>query len=72
MDTLKSQVDKLRWRVALHEERLKVLQHNTTLLKSQLDTINKSLLQIKWFVVGGLLVWAGDRMGILELLKLVT
>ena len=72
MDTLQTEVAQLKWRVNTHDQRLKELHQSTTLLKSQLDAINKSLLQIKWFVVGGLIFWAADRVGLLGLLKLFT
>ncbi len=71
MDELKQQVERLEWRVDLHEEQLKALQDSATELKEQLDCINKSLLQIKWFVVGGGLVLFADTMGLTTLFKLV-
>ena len=71
MDELKQQVERLEWRVDLHEEQLTTLKDNATELKTQLDTINKSLLQIKWFVVGGGLVFFADTMGLTTLVKMV-
>ena len=71
MDDLKQQVERLEWRVDLHEEQLKTLQENATELKTQLDAINRSLLQIKWFVVGGGLVFFADTMGLTTVFKLV-
>lgn len=71
MDDLKQQVDRLEWRVDLHEEQLKTLQDNATELKEQLDCINKSLLQIKWLVVGGAVVYWAQAMGFHEFIKLV-
>ena len=71
MDDLKQQVDRLEWRVDLHEEQLKVLQNNAVALKDQLDTINRSLLQIKWFVVGGVICWLSEQLGLLNILKLL-
>jgi len=71
MDDLKQQVDRLEWRVDLHEEQLKSLQDNAAELKEQLDCINKSLAQIKWLVVGGAVVYWGQAMGLGQFLKLV-
>ena len=71
MDDLKQQVDRLEWRVDLHEEQLKVLQNNAVALKDQLDTINRSLLQIKWFVVGGVICWLSEQLGLINILKLL-
>jgi prefoldin subunit 5 len=71
MDDLKQQVDRLEWRVDLHEEQLQTLQDNATELKEQLDCINKSLLQIKWLVVGGAVVYWAQAMGFNEVIKLV-
>ena len=71
MDDLKQQVDRLEWRVDLHEEQLTVLQQNAVALKDQLDAINKSLLQIKWFVVGGVICWLSEQVGLLNILKLL-
>lgn len=71
MEDLKQQVDRLEWRVDLHEEQLQVLQQNAVALKDQLDAINKSLLQIKWFVVGGVICWLSEQLGLLNILKLL-
>ena len=71
MDDLKQQVDRLEWRVDLHEEQLTVLQQNAVALKDQLDAINKSLLQIKWFVVGGVICWLSEQLGLINILKLL-
>lgn len=71
MDDLKQQVDRLEWRVDLHEEQLKSLQDNAIELKKQLDCINKSLAQIKWLVVGGAVVYWGQAMGLGQFLKLM-
>ena len=46
MDELKQQVERLEWRVDLHEEQLKTLQDNATELKTQLDAINRSLFKL--------------------------
>ena len=71
MDDLKQQVDRLEWRVDLHEEQLAALQRNAAAFNDQLAAINKSLLQIKWFVVGGVICWLSEQLGLLGILKLI-
>ena len=70
MENLKQQIDRLVWRVDAHDAQLKVLQQNAIALKDQLDAINKSLLQIKWFVVGGVICFLSEQLGLLNILKL--
>jgi|14_taG_2_1085336.scaffolds.fasta_scaffold00180_24 hypothetical protein len=71
MDDLKQQVDRLEWRIDLHEEQLATLQKNAVVFKDQLDAINQSLMQIKWFVVGGVICWLSEQLGLLGILKLI-
>ena len=71
MENLKQLIDRLEWRVDSHEEQLKILQKNAVALKDQLDAINKSLLQIKWFVVGGVICFLSEQLGLLNILKLI-
>jgi len=71
MDNLKQLIDRLEWRVDSHEGQLKVLQQNAVALKDQLDAINKSLLQIKWFVVGGVICFLSEQLGLVSLIKLL-
>jgi len=70
MDDLKSQVDRLEWRIDLHEEQLRTLTANAEDLRSMLDSINRTLLQIKWLVVGGACVYWAQEMGLAEFIKL--
>lgn len=70
MDDLKSQVDRLEWRIDLHEEQLRTLTANAEELRSMLDSINRTLLQIKWLVVGGACVYWAQEMGLTEFIKL--
>ncbi len=71
MENLKQQIDRLIWRVDSHEAQLKVLQQNAVALKDQLDAINRSLLQIKWFVVCGVICFLSEQLGLLNILKLI-
>ncbi len=71
MENLKQQIDRLIWRVDAHDAQLKVLQQNAIALKDQLDAINRSLLQIKWFVVGGVICFLSEQLGLLNILKLI-
>ena len=71
MEELKQQVDRLEWRVDLQDEQLKMLTANANELRGMLDSINRTLLQIKWLVVGGAVVWWGQSMGLGSFIKLV-
>ena len=72
MDDLKSQVDRLEWRIDLHEEQLRTLTANAEELRSMLDSINRTLLQIKWLVVGGACVYWEQEMVLAEFIKLTS
>jgi len=71
MEQIKQQVERLEWRVDLQDEQLKMLTANANELRGMLDSINRTLLQIKWLVVGGAVVWWGQSMGLGSLFKLV-
>jgi|TARA_R110000737_G_C14585929_1_gene486602 hypothetical protein len=71
MDDLKSQVDRLEWRIDLHEEQLRTLTANAEELRNMLDSINRTLLQIKWLAVGGACVYWAQEMGLGEFIKVV-
>ena len=71
MEQIKQQVDRLEWRVDLQDEQLKMLTANANELRGMLDSINRTLLQIKWLVVGGAVVWWGQSMGLGSAFKLL-
>ena len=71
MEQIKQQVERLEWRVDLQDEQLKMLTANANELRGMLDSINRTLLQIKWLVVGGAVVWGGQSMGLGSFFKLV-
>jgi prefoldin subunit 5 len=71
MEELKQQVDRLEWRVDLQDEQLKMLTANANELRGMLDSINRTLLQIKWLVVGGAVVYWSQSMGLFSALKLL-
>ena len=71
MEQIKQQVERLEWRVDLQDEQLKMLTANANELRGMLDSINRTLLQIKWLVVGGAVVWWGQSMGLGSFTKLV-
>ena len=71
MQEIKQQVDRLEWRVDSHEEQLSQLSQNTADLRSMLDSINKTLSQIKWLVIGGVVVYCFQQTGFAGLLELV-
>jgi len=71
MEELKQQVERLEWRVDLQDEQLKMLTANANELRGMLDSINRTLLQIKWLVVGGAVVYWSQSMGLFSALKLL-
>jgi len=68
---IRQQVDRLEWRVDLHDEQLAASANAAAVFKGQLDAINKSLLQIKWFVVGGVICFLSEQLGLINILKLI-
>lgn len=71
MEEVKQQVVKLEWRVDKHDEELRILRDSETELKIQLNNISKSLLQIKWFILGGGIVLLADTLGLSEVIRLI-
>ena len=71
MEQIKQQVERLEWRVDLQDEQLKMLTANANELRGMLDSINRTLLQIKLLVVGGAVVYWGQTMGLFSALKLL-
>jgi prefoldin subunit 5 len=71
MEQIKQQVERLEWRVDLQDEQLKMLTANANELRGMLDSINRTLLQIKWLVVGGAVVYWSQSMGLFSALKIL-
>lgn len=71
MDDLRQHVDRLEWRVDAHDEQLRTLTAQAEDLRVMLDNINRTLMQIKWLVVGGAVVYFAQEMGLSEFLKVV-
>lgn len=71
MSNLEPRVSKLEWRVDNHSKQLTRLHNQTSELRDELHSINKSLLQIKWLAIGGAVVLVGESLGIGNVLKLL-
>ncbi len=71
MDDLRQHVDRLEWRVDAHDEQLRTLTAQAEDLRVMLDNISRTLMQIKWLVVGGAVVYFAQEMGLSEFLKVV-
>ena len=71
MSNLEPRVNKLEWRVDNHSKQLTRLHNQTSELRDELHSINKSLLQIKWLAIGGAVVLVGESLGIGNVLKLL-
>ena len=71
MSNLEPRVNKLEWRVDNHSKQLTRLHNQTSELRDELHSINKSLLQIKWLAIGGAVVLVGESLGMGNVLKLL-
>lgn len=71
MSNLEPRVNKLEWRVDNHSKQLTRLHNQTSELRDELHSINKSLLQIKWLAIGGAVVLVGESLGMGNMLKLL-
>ena len=71
MKELEPRVSKLEWRVDNHSKQLTRLHNATSELREELHNINKSLLQIKWLVIGGGAVIVGESLGFGHLMRIV-
>lgn len=71
MSNLEPRVSKLEWRVDNHSKQLTRLHNQTSELRDELHSINKSLLQIKWLAIGGAVVLVGESLGMGNMLKLL-
>ena len=71
MEDIRQHVDRLEWRVDAHDEQLSALTAQAEGLRGMLDNINRTLLQIKWLVVGGAVVYFAQEMGFSQFIKVI-
>jgi len=71
MEDIRQHVDRLEWRVDAHDEQLSTLTAQAEGLRGMLDNINRTLLQIKWLVVGGAVVYFAQEMGFSQFIKVM-
>jgi hypothetical protein len=71
LQSVENRVSKLEFRVDGHQDELAELKGTTKSLQSSLRTIENSLLQIKWLVIGGGIVWTAGELGLTKALKLL-
>ena len=71
MEDIRQHVDRLEWRVDAHDEQLSALTAQAEGLRGMLDNINRTLLQIKWLVVGGAVVYFAQEMGFSQFIKVM-
>lgn len=69
MENIEHRVIKLELRVDDHQEELKKLQDISSDLRSSLNSIEKTLAQIKWLATGAVMVVLAQSLGIKEILK---
>lgn len=66
-----TRLDKIEWTLDRHNESITNLRDVSKELKTSLNSIERSLIQIKWFAVGGLAVIFADQFGLMGLLKAI-
>lgn len=66
-----TRLDKIEWTLDRHDESITNLRDVSKELKKSLNSIERSLIQIKWFAVGGLAVIFADQFGLMGLLKTI-
>ncbi len=66
-----TRLDKIEWTLDRHDESITNLRDVSKELKKSLNSIERSLIQIKWFAVGGLAVIFADQFGLMGLLKAI-
>jgi len=66
-----TRLDKIEWTLDRHDESITNLRDVSKELKTSLNSIERSLIQIKWFAVGGLAVIFADQFGLMGLLKAI-
>lgn len=66
-----TRLDKIEWTLDRHDESITNLKDVSKELKTSLNSIERSLIQIKWFAVGGLAVIFADQFGLMGLLKAI-
>ena len=71
MEDIRQHVDRLEWRVDAHDEQLSALTTQAEGLRGMLDNINRTLMQIKWLVVGGAVVYFAQEMGFSQFIKVM-
>lgn len=71
MEDIRQHVDRLEWRVDAHDEQLSTLTAQAEGLRGMLDNINRTLLQIKWLVVGGAVVYFAQELGFSQFIKVM-
>tara|TARA_R110000764_G_scaffold72017_2_gene147994 strand:- start:1713 stop:1937 length:225 start_codon:yes stop_codon:yes gene_type:complete len=71
MEDLRQHVDRLEWRVDAHDEQLSALTAQAEGLRGMLDSINRTLMQIKWLVVGGAVVYFAQELGFSQFIKVM-
>jgi prefoldin subunit 5 len=71
MEDIRQHVDRLEWRVDAHDEQLSALTAQAEGLRGMLDSINRTLMQIKWLVVGGAVVYFAQELGFSQFIKVM-
>lgn len=71
IEPIEHRVIRLEFKVDDHDEELKELRVTTKALSSALNGIEKTLQQIKWLAVGGVIVMFGKELGVEKVLTII-
>ena len=71
-NSLESKVSKLEWTVEKQSDDIHRLTDTTSHLKKTLYGIEKSLIQIRWFAMGGIALYIAEQFGLTKILQLLS
>tara|TARA_R100000742_G_C4205502_1_gene33364 strand:- start:117 stop:341 length:225 start_codon:yes stop_codon:yes gene_type:complete len=66
--SIETRINRLEWSSEQHTQKIKSIDDATHNLKRSIYSIEKSILQIRWFVIGGISILVVMEMGLMEML----
>ena len=70
-NSLESRINKLEWSLDKQREDINHLSETTDRLKKSLYGIERTLIQIRWFAMGGIALYIADQFGLTKVLQLL-
>jgi len=71
-NSLESRVSKLEWSLDKQTEDINHLSETMDRLKKSLYGIERTLIQIRWFAMGGIALYIADQFGLTKILQLIS